>query len=186
MPRKNTLDRERVNQHRDLVEGSKRGDQGAQRELYSLYVDAMYNVCYRMVGNREDAEDILQESFINAFQKIDSFRFDSPFGAWLKRIVVNQCMNFFRAKAVPTAPLENYEDQIADKEEAPSEEVYDMKKIGVAIDKLPEGYRQIFNLYLIEGYDHQEISEITGVSVNTSKTQYHRARKKLYQIIKEL
>ncbi|MEW4922357.1 RNA polymerase sigma factor [Algibacter sp. 2305UL17-15] len=165
--------------HKDLVERSKLGDRKTQYKLYSLYVNAMFNVSVRMVKSKEDAEDILQESFIDAFKNLDSFRYESTFGSWLKRIVINKSINHLKLKRIPLIALEEHENWIPQQEEDIKEEDLDISSIKTAIKQLPEGYQTIINLYLIEGYDHVEIGEILGISTSTSKSQYHRAKKKL-------
>lgn len=171
--------------HQILVEKCKNGDSSSQYELYKLYVDAMYNIGMRMLGNKEDAEDIVQESFISAFKNLHSFNYESTFGAWLKRIVINRSINYLKKKQIAVVPIEQHEFHLADEieEEAKSVEINKVKK---GIEKLPTGYKQIINLYLIEGYDHVEIAEVLDIAASTSKSQYHRAKKKLLEIIKEL
>lgn len=171
--------------HRDLVEKCKSGHQSSQHQLYSLYVDAMYNIGMRMLGNKEDAEDIVQDSFIDAFKNLTKFEYKSSFGAWLKRIVINKSINQLKAKQVPVVPMGTHEYHLT---EAPVEKVeaIDIKKVKRGIEKLPTGYKRIISLYLIEGYDHTEIGDILSISTSTSKSQYHRAKKKLVEIIRTL
>lgn len=171
--------------HQTLVEQCKTGNTSSQYELYSLYVDAMYNVGLRFLGNKEDAEDIVQDSFVDAFNKLHSFKYESSFGAWLKRIVINKSINHLKAKKVSVVPMEGHEFHLSDEETVAAEAV-DIQKVKLGIEQLPNGYRQIINLYLIEGYDHVEIGEILGITTSTSKSQYHRAKKKLLEIINEL
>lgn len=171
--------------HKALVEKCKSGHSSSQYELYELYVDAMYNIGMRMLSNREDAEDIVQESFVSAFKNLGSFNYESTFGAWLKRIVINKCINYLKKKEVPVVPMEAHEFHLKEDNQEEAEAV-DIKKVKAGIEKLPAGYKQIINLYLIEGYDHIEIGEVLGISNSTSKSQYHRAKKKLVEIIKEL
>ncbi|BFP43062.1 RNA polymerase sigma factor [Flavobacteriaceae bacterium GF1] len=171
--------------HQTLVEQCKTGNPSSQYELYSLYVDAMFNVGLRFLGNKEDAEDIVQDSFVDAFKKLNSFKYESSFGAWLKRIVINKSINHLRAKRVPVVPMEAHEFHLADEEPMETDAV-DVQKVKMGIAQLPEGYKQIINLYLIEGYDHVEIGEILDISTSTSKSQYHRAKKKLVEIIRAL
>ena len=171
--------------HKDLVEKSKAGSRSAQFQLYELYVNAMYNVCMRLVGSKEDAEDVLQNSFVEAFKNLNSFRYESTFGSWLKRIVVNKSINFLKLKRIPVTALEDREFYLSE-EPTKSFEERDVKKIKKGINLLPKGYQQIINLYLIEGYDHIEIGEILEISTSTSKSQYHRSKKKLIEIIKTL
>jgi len=171
--------------HKDLVEKSKAGKRSAQFQLYELYIDAMYNVCMRLVGSKEDAEDVLQNSFVEAFKNLNSFRYESTFGSWLKRIVVNKSINFLKLKKLPVTTLENHEYYLTN-EPAQDIEERDIEKIKKGIDLLPNGFKQVINLYLIEGYDHSEIGEILEISTSTSKSQYHRSKKKLIEIIKIL
>lgn len=166
--------------HAQLIEDCRKGRARAQYMLYNQYSKAMFNLAYRMMNNREDAEDMLQESFVECFRNIDSFRFESTFGAWLKRILVNRCINQLRKKKVEfdmtgELPPVLYEDD--------PEPEYDTKKIFNGIEKLPDGYRIVLTLYLLEGYDHAEISQILGISESTSKSQYSRAKEKLKVIL---
>tara|TARA_R110000868_G_scaffold4211_13_gene26593 strand:+ start:2730 stop:3416 length:687 start_codon:yes stop_codon:yes gene_type:complete len=171
--------------HKALVEKSKSGDRNAQYQLYEFYVDAMFNVCMRMVAIKEDAEDVLQDSFVEAFKNLSSFRYESTFGSWLKRIVINKCINHLKAKKIPLTELEDHK-HFAIEEEIESVTSFDIQKVKKAIKMLPAGYMQIINLYLIEGYDHSEIAEILNITNSTSKSQYHRGRKKLIKLIKEI
>lgn len=171
--------------HKDLVEKSKSGDRNSQYQLYELYVDAMYNISMRMIGIKEDAEDVIQDSFVQAFKNLASFRYESTFGSWLKRIVINKSINHLKIKKIAITPLDQHEYHLTDSshESVDSNTIKDIHKIKMGIKMLPNGYKQIINLYLIEGYDHIEISEILDITVSTSKSQYHRAKKKLIQLI---
>jgi len=172
--------------HREIIELSKVGNQKAQFQLYKLYSKAMFNICYRMLNNREEAEDLLQESFCDAFMKLESFRYESSFGAWLKKIVINKCINSINKRKVKLVFPENLgeidktEDDKVDYEDIRM----DVLKIQKAVEQLPDGYRIIFSLYALEGYDHTEISEIMKISESTSKTQYLRARQKIKELLK--
>lgn len=168
--------------HKNLIEKSKLGNRKMQYKLYSLYVDAMFNVSIRIVKIKEDAEDVVQDSFVDAFKNLESFKYESTFGSWLKRIVINKSINYLKVKRIPLVALEDQEYWIQDEEEIKPEQL-DISKIKNAIQKLPNGYQTIINLYLIEGYDHNEIGDILEISVSTSKSQYHRAKKKLIQLI---
>ena len=171
--------------HKTLVEKSKAGDRNSQYELYERYVDAMYNIGIRMLGNKEDAEDIVQDSFIEAFKNLGSFKYQSTFGAWLKRIVINKCINHLKVKRIAITPLDAHEFHLTE-EKTKKVDAIDIQKVKIGIEKLPPGYKQIINLYLIEGYDHIEIGEVLDISTSTSKSQYHRAKKKLVEIIDTL
>ncbi len=164
-----------------LIEECKRGNRNAQFRLYKLYSRAMYNLAYRFTNNREDAEDILQEAFIECFRNIHLYRAESTFGSWLKRILINQCINQLRRKKVDLLYCENV-PEVTD--ETDSEVDFDTTIIFNSIEKLPDGYRIILTLYLLEGYDHPEIAQILGISESTSKSQYSRAKQRLKEIIK--
>jgi len=167
------------------VEQSKQGDRKAQYELYGLYVDAMFNIGMRMLYSREDAEDVIQDSFIDAFRNLESFRYESTFGSWLKRIVINKCINYINKKRIETKPLEDHDYRLhVVEEEVKSDDKYEIERVKAGITQLSDGYQQIITLYLIEGYDHREISSILDISEGTSKSQYHRAKKKLLEILK--
>lgn len=169
--------------HREIVERCKRGERQAQFELYRLYSQAMYNVCLRMVRNEADAEDLLQNSFIDVFTNLDSFRFESSIGAWIKRIVVNNCINFLKKRRLVFSELQENLGSVPDDAPEPAEYPLSVGAVHEAINQLPDGYRVVFSLYMLEGYDHQEIGEILGISEATSKSQYSRARKKLKEML---
>ncbi len=170
--------------HLDLVEACKKGDQKAQFELYRLYHMAMYNTTLRIVGDSDDAEDVMQEAFLKAFVKLDSYRGEVSFGAWLKRIVINKALDFLRLKK-ETLSLEDAGEigEIEEKPEESPEVNYRAEAIKKAIYQLPEGYRIVLSLILLEGYDHEEVSGILNISNATSRTQYHRAKKKLIELL---
>ena len=175
---------QQVDQHFDIVEACKRGDRKAQFELYKLYSKAMYNICLRMLGSVENAEDALQNSFVDVFSKLDSFRFESSIGAWIKRIVINNCINHIKKRKLDFAELNDNVHHIPEDgvDNVPNE-VLKVELIQKAIMQLPEGYRVVFTLYAMEGYDHEEIGEILGVTEATSKSQYSRAKAKLRDIL---
>lgn len=169
---------------KELIESAKFGNRQAQYSLYDSYKKAMYNTCLRMVDDQGDAEDILQEAFISAFTKLGSFHYESTFGAWLKRIVINKCLNHLQRKRIDVQSI----DQLPEIDEQDNDEEefeYSVEMVRRAVYKLPKGYKVIISLYLFEGYDHSEISEVLGISASTSKSQYHRAKKKLIEIIKK-
>lgn len=167
--------------HAPLIEECRQGSSKAQFMLYKQYSRAMYNLAYRMMNNREDAEDMLQETFIDCFRNIGSFRFESTFGAWLKSILINKCINQIRKKKVDLVLADSF-PQIPVEEEAEPE--YSTDAVFRGIEKLPDGYRIILTLYLLEGYDHTEIAQIMGITESTSKSQYSRAKDKLKNILK--
>ena len=171
--------------HLDLVEACKKGDQKAQFELYRLYNTAMYNTCLRIVGDSDDAEDVMQEAFLKAFTKLDSYRGEVSIGAWLKRIMINKALDFLRLKKEQLS-LEDAGEvgEIADEPDNSADVVYKAEAIKKAIYDLPEGYRIVLSLILLEGYDHEEVSGILNISNATSRTQFHRAKKKLIELLK--
>jgi RNA polymerase sigma factor (sigma-70 family) len=169
--------------HREIIEQSKVADTRAQQQLYQLYAKAMFNICYRMMNNREEAEDMLQESFSEAFLRLDTFRFESSFGAWIKRITVNKCINALKKRKADLVPVEEIPDHSGE-EDAQDVTGLSVDVVRQALEKLPEGYRVIFSLYLLEGYDHAEISQIMGISEATSKSQYSRAKQRMKEILK--
>jgi RNA polymerase sigma-70 factor (ECF subfamily) len=174
------------NMHEDIISLCLQGDNEAQHKLYNLYSRAMYNICYRMCNSAEEAEDVLQESFISAFRNLDRYKGTASFGAWLKRIVINNAINQIRKRKLNLVPIDDY-DVVSDESCITSdEELYlDVQRIKEAIKKLPDGYRIVFSLYLLEGYDHREIGEILGITESTSKSQYNRAKNKLQQLLNE-
>lgn len=166
--------------HAPLIEECRRGSSKAQFSLYSKYSKAMYNLAYRMTNSREDAEDILQESFVECFRNLDTFRFESTFGAWLKSILINRSINHLRKKKIDLVYREELPES-AD-EDTPEPDL-NTETILRAIEELPDGYRIILTLYLLEGYDHGEIAEILSISESTSKSQYSRAKEKLRKLL---
>jgi RNA polymerase sigma factor (sigma-70 family) len=166
--------------HSALIEECKNGNRRAQFRIYKLYSKAMYNLAYRFMNNHEDAQDMLQETFIECFRNIESFRFESTFGSWLKRILINHCINQLRKRKVDIRYFEVLPEPSLEEE---AELELNVSELFRNIEKLPDGYRIIFTLHLLEGYDHAEISEILGISESTSKSQYSRAREKLRKMI---
>jgi len=172
-----------VDKHYDLVVECKKGSKKACYELYRLYSKAMLNITFRIVGNIAEAEDVLQEAFLDAFNKVKDFRQDTTFGLWLKQIVVNRSINLLRKRKLELIELEGEQlENIPDEEVEDDEEVqYKAAQVKEGIKELPEGYRLVISLYLIEGYDHEEIGQILNISENTSRTQFLRAKRKLIE-----
>ena len=181
------------NTHREIVEACKGGDRQAQFELYRLYSRAMYNICMRMTRNELDAEDLLQHSFMDVFSKLHTFRYQSSIGAWIKRIVVNNCINFLKKRKLKLEELGDHHSEAPQEgkefgewnspNSKKSEGHFSVDRINEAIFQLPDGYRTVFSLYLLEGYDHKEIASILDITEATSKSQYSRAKKKLKEIL---
>ena len=165
--------------HKHLIERSRQGDQGAQSELYRLYAGAMYNICRRMMGDEEEAKDILQESFVDAFLKLASLRELSTFSLWIKRIVTNNCINALRKRRLMTVELKEGWDTMEEDDSDFDYHKYKAELIMSAVDKLPDGCRTVLTLYLFEGYDHKEISQILSISESASKAQYCKAKARI-------
>ena len=173
-------------QHADLVEACRMNDRLAQEKIYNLYSHAMFNASLRIVNNTAEAEDIMQESFIEGFEKLSTFRAEGSFGGWLKRIVINNSINYLRKQKQTTSIEEDYKEIPDNTEESKlySENLFcRLAEVRSAMKKLPENFRIIISLHLLEGYDHQEISEILNISYGNVRTKYSRAKQKLLQII---
>lgn len=171
-----------------LVQRCLAGHAEAQRQFYQKYAKAMFNTCLRMLNNSEDAEDALQDAFVLAFRNLRTFKGDAPVGAWLKRIVINTCLaelkkqksTFLLSMAhLPERHLKAEENTNSDSLRVNAE----VKRVKKALTQLPDGFRVVLSLYLFEGYNHKEIGAILGISENTSKSQYARAKKKLRQML---
>jgi len=136
-----------------------------------------------MMNSREDAEDMLQETFILAFQKLETFRNESSFGTWLKTITIHTCINALNKRKLDLKYFDEMHRFDAVEEE-PEEALYTTENIMEAMNQLPEGGRIVFSLYLLEGYDHGEIAQILNITESTSKTQYMRAKRRVYELMK--
>jgi len=170
------------NIHQDLIDGCREGDQRAQFQVYKLYYKAMFNTSLRIVNDDMEAEDVMQEAFLSAFEKINTYSGTVSFGAWLKRIVVNRSLDALgKRKTI----FEDIESHVGIRDDSPDDAAYReevdtrVEEVKAAIERLPEGYRVILSLYLIEGYDHDEIAEMLNISSSTSRSQLSRAKQKL-------
>lgn len=171
-----------IDKHIALVEECRQGNRKAQFELYKLYANAMYNVALRIVNDDAEAEDVLQEAFLDAFNRIKDFRQETTFGLWLKQIVINRAINYLRKRKAEFIGLDEVE--IADEPSYDeSETVLKVEAIKAAMNELPDGYRVVLTLYLFEGYDHEEIAHILKITENTSRSQYLRAKRKLNSLL---
>jgi RNA polymerase sigma factor (sigma-70 family) len=170
------------NIHQDLIDGCRAGDQQAQFQIYKLYYKAMYNTSLRIVNDDMEAEDVMQEAFLSAFEKINTYSGNVSFGAWLKRIVVNRSLDALGKRKAIFEDIESHTGIRDDRhEDAAYKEELEAKvdEVKAAIERLPQGYRVILSLYLIEGYDHDEIAELLRISSSTSRSQLSRAKQKL-------
>jgi len=172
-----------LNLHQDLIDGCRRGDQKAQFQIYKLYYKAMYNTSLRIVNDTMEAEDIMQEAFLSAFEKIGTYSGTVSFGSWLKKIVQNRSLDYFSKNCkIIYGDIESFheiEDTSVEELLLAEEPDTRLNKVMEAIKRLPEVYRNIVSLYLLEGYDHEEISEILSIPSSTSRSQFSRARQKL-------
>ena len=175
----------------DIISAAQKGKASAQETIYDLYSSAMLGVCARYCRNLADAEDVLQDGFFKAFTKMSKSRFETvpSFSAWLKRIMINTALNHIRAQK-KNLFIDEWNDNLESsdmtyEDSSDSNIGISQKEILKMIQSLPDGYRTIFNLFVIEKYSHQDIAVALGISVNTSKTQLFKARKILQQKIKE-
>ena len=173
------------NTHRELIDRCLAHDRQAQFEFYQLYSRAMYNVCLRIVHKSEVAEDLLQNSFVDFFSKLHTFKGNSSVGAWLKRICVNNCISYLKKRRVQLVEMEERHTGVADENFNESTDCggLNVAAVKAAMQQLSDGYRTIFSLYALEGYDHQEIAQILDITESTSKSQYSRAKARLRQIL---
>ena len=173
------------NIHQDLIDRCRDRDRGAQFEIYGLYYKAMYNTSLRIVKDPGEAEDIMQESFLSAFEKIETYSGTVSFGAWLKKIVINRSLDSLKKRRLAFEIMD--EGIIRDREEeyAYEDDISErIEEIREAIMRLPDGFRVVLTLYLLEGYDHEEIAQILKITPSTSRSQFARARQKLVEMLK--
>lgn len=167
-----------------LVDECLAGSRKAQHHFYQQYARSMYNVSVRIVNDQEVAEDILQESFIDAFNRLAEFRRESTVGAWLKRIVVNNSINWLRKQRISWVAIEDHTEQLPEEDEPDWKDIeLQVGQVKKAMEQLPEGYRIVLSLYLFEGYDHEEIAQVLNIQEATSRSQYLRGKRKLLKII---
>jgi len=171
------------NIHQEIIDQCREGSQKAQFQLYKLYYRPMFSICMRLLNNATEAEDVMQEAFLNAFTKIDSYKGEVSFGAWLKRIVINRSLDYLKKRKVKFEEINEKINHLPDYQMEIKE--VKMEVIKDAIQNLPDGYRVVLSLFLIEGYAHEEISEILGISNSNSRTQYLRAKNKLRELLKD-
>ena len=178
----------------EAIRRAQEGDSAAFEFLYQLHGRRVYALCLRMVGNPADAEDLMQEAFLQLFRKIGTFRGESAFSTWLHRMTVNVVLMRLRKKSLPTDSLEETLEPDAENS-GPKRDVgapdlrlsgaVDRVNLERSIEKLPPGYRTVFVLHDVQGYEHNEIAEIIGCSVGNSKSQLHKARTRLRELLQE-
>ncbi|WAC03518.1 RNA polymerase sigma factor [Lacinutrix neustonica] len=171
----------------NIIELCKQNNRKAQLQLYNQYCDGMYCVAKRFLNHTAEAEDVVQEAFIKAFSKLHQFKGDVTFGAWLKRIVINKSIDVLKLKKQRLVELEEVHLKVVDASNDDKWLVHDdttLEEIKAAIDTLPEKYKYVLLLFLMEGYDHQEISDILNITEVASRTQLSRGKLKLQHVLK--
>jgi RNA polymerase sigma-70 factor (ECF subfamily) len=169
-----------------LVQQCLNGEAAAYRALYDRYAKAMFNTALRILNRTDDAEDILQEAFTDAFQQLSSFEGRSTFGAWLRQIVVYKSLAHLKKQKLHLNGLEADAENIADETLLEEDEVwYTVDSVKQAMQKLPDGYRTVLTLHLIEGFEQEEVAAMMKVAHSTVRTQYMRAKQKLLQVLKQ-
>jgi RNA polymerase sigma factor (sigma-70 family) len=170
-----------------LIQGCIKNKRKAQKQLFDKYSSVLLGVCMRYARNRDEAEDILQEGFVKVFMRLNQYEGKGSFEGWMKRVMVNTALSYYRQN------LKHYYHQDIEEiseiklDDAGIEESeFSEEEIMEIIKNMPDGFRVVFNLYAIEGYKHREIAELLGIDVNTSKSQYSRAKKFIQQKLFEL
>lgn len=172
-----------MEQNQQLVKECLKNNRAAQKQLYNQYASVMLGVCYRYTKSMDDAEDVLQEGFVQVFKNLHQFRFEGELGAWIRRIMVNTSLNFLKRH-------KRYRDEMVFEEsllhpvsaETP-QLILQAKELAAIIRQLPTGYQTIFNMHAVEGYSHVEIAAMLGINEGTSRSQYARARNLLCEWI---
>lgn len=175
-----------INIHEELIERCRSNDRDAQFEVYRLYYKSMYHTALRIINDTAEAEDVMQESFLDAFRKIESFKGESGFGTWLRKIVINKSLDALRTSR-DISSIDDVEDaggEAFEEENYLEALSYRVDMIKKAIHSLPDNYRVVLSLFLLEGYDHEEISQILGISNNVSRVRFLRAKSKLVEYLR--
>ncbi|MFT3822406.1 MAG: sigma-70 family RNA polymerase sigma factor [Chitinophagaceae bacterium] len=168
-----------------MIKGSIEGDRRMQEELYRRFSPKMYAVCLRYAGNADDARDLLQEGFIKVFKNLHRFRAEGSFEGWMRRVFVNTSIEYFRKKSIHLSSVSDKEENTIEDADITAIDALAEKDIINIIQELSPGYRAVFNLYVVEGYSHKEISEMLGISEGTSKSQLARAKSVLQKKISQ-
>ncbi|HJQ25686.1 MAG TPA: RNA polymerase sigma factor [Blastocatellia bacterium] len=182
-----TAERTEVPSDLELIRAAAAGDTAAFEQLYRQHYRRVYSLCLRMLGNQTQAEDLTQEVFLQVFRKLGSFRGDSAFTTWLHRLTVNQVLMHFRKRGVKLEQTSEEGDftNVVDTPLQSTRRISMVDRLALekAIAELPPGYRTVFALHDIEGYEHEEIADMLGVSIGTSKSQLHKARMRLRELL---
>jgi RNA polymerase sigma-70 factor, ECF subfamily len=182
-----TAERTEMPSDLELVRAAAAGDAAAFEQLYQQHYRRVYSLCLRMLGSTTQAEDLTQEVFLQVFRKLGSFRGDSAFTTWLHRLTVNQVLMHFRKRGVKLEHTSEEGDftNVVDTPLQSTRRISMVDRLALekAIAELPPGYRTVFTLHDIEGYEHEEIAGMLGVSIGTSKSQLHKARMRLRELL---
>lgn len=170
-----------------LITGCKRGESWARKELYELHAPAMMSVCMRYVNDRETAKDLMQDGFVKVFTKIHTYSGTGSFNGWMRRVFVTTALEYLRRNDIlrVTSDINEY-DEAMESGDVSALEQLSVNEILACVAKLPNGYRTVFNLFVIEGYSHSEIADMLGINESTSRSQFIRARKILQKNVESL
>lgn len=169
----------------DLIALCKKDHQKAQLQLYDQYCGAMFSIAFRYLRNEDDAKDAMQEGFLKAFRNMDSYKPEATFGAWLKRIIINQCLDVLKKRQLQFDDVDVSELQIVNEDDWHFDSHISKQEILNAIELLKDNYKIVITLYVIEGFDHDEISQILEIPVKTSRTHLRRGKLKLQDLLKQ-
>lgn len=172
------------NQEAQLVKALQKADPKAQRQVYEKYSSRMLGVCMRYVGDRMSAEDVLVEGFMRVFDRIDQFKSEGSLEGWIRRVMVNEALGYLRQRKRLLDDVD-LDEAHGVPDSSPMDHSLETQELMNIIEGLPTGYRTVFNLYAIEGYSHAEIADLLSISESTSKSQLHRARALLQQLVKD-
>ncbi len=175
--------RKKEHTEKTLINDCIKGKMKAQKELYACYADLMLAICLRYVADRLEAEDLMIQGFTKVFDKLGQYKFEGSFEGWLRRVFVNECLMYLRKQKHYMTPIETADRESVTAWEETSLETQDLLQL---VQELPAGYRTVFNLYAIEGYNHKEIAEQLGISEGTSKSQLSKARGMLQRWLTDL
>ncbi len=171
----------------EQIELCRQGNAKAYHFVYNRYAKVMLNSSMRILNNLADAEDMVQEAFVDAFKKLDSFTYKSPFEAWLRRIVINKSISFLRKKKSIWVDLTTVATADKSDDDRVDEDLfnYEVQRVKKAIEQLPENYKLVFNLYALDGLPQEEIGLLLGIAHNNVRIQYHRAKKKILELLEK-
>ncbi|MGJ8550847.1 RNA polymerase sigma factor [Winogradskyella wichelsiae] len=173
--------------HKDtqLIKLCKKRNEVAQMQVYDTYAQAMFTIACRYLNDEEDAKDAMQEGFLKAFTNIEKYQPEATFGVWLKRIIINQCLDVLKKNKLEFSAVEVTELQIINEDDWHFDSSITKEEILLAVNELNEKHKIVVKLYLLEGYDHEEISDILEIPVKTSRTHLRRGKLKLQDLLKQ-